>query len=147
MKQDKSNQSGRSASGLRIRTKSGWKLEKGDIKKVTGQSMTINDQALTIRQLMSKFSHGIDLGRTQEGVYIEGADLDDEDLSKVDGLDLYEKQELSEINQDKFVKGKVKAEGVKAERLKAEAEAKAQEEREKLRVSQFLDEEDKKKIK
>ncbi|WNK12751.1 MAG: hypothetical protein [Microvirus sp.] len=121
-----------SASGLRIRTRSGWKLESGDTEKRDPVSQTVRNQSYSIKEMIEKQSMGISLGTTVPGFFTENATHDDEDVSKVANYDLYEQEMYA--NQ---VKENTKILEEKSKAELAEAKQKREEQRNKKSAERF----------
>lgn len=85
---------GLSSSGLELRLKSGWKIRSSDKEHKDTKSETVQGAALSIKDLMDKFTMGTDLTEHREGFYEESAAFEDEDMSKLQTLDIYERQTL-----------------------------------------------------
>lgn len=89
-----------SKSGKRIRTISGWKLEKGDMKNCGPERMVQNDASSEIRSLLTRYSQGIlPPGQIREGNYSENPDFDDVDMHKVGHLDPVDQSTIYHHNQ------------------------------------------------
>lgn len=71
-------------------------LRKEDIEKPNyGPNLVVIDDAYTIKEILEKFSQGINLGLGTEGTYsIDDPDHDDIDHEKIKHLDLAEADEL-----------------------------------------------------
>jgi hypothetical protein len=87
----------------------------------TGVSMTVPDDALSISEILDRFSHGIAPNIMGEPEYEDGIDIDDEvDPMYVPGVDI---SELHEINQETGKKFKKHFEEKKAVQDKLDLEA------------------------
>lgn len=90
-----------------LRRQRDFRLEKHHCETPTGVSLTVPDESYSIREILEKFTTGIDLRQqlARQPQYDSGASLDSEDLEKVQHLDLYEQQEQLEnlkIFQEKY---------------------------------------------
>lgn len=95
MKELKTN-TGKSISGKRLRPRGLWKLEPQDMEKRKGESLTIQDESFTIRELLVKHVQGIPVGTYREPINSEGeADFDDDDFQATSRLDIHEKELLA----------------------------------------------------
>lgn len=69
-----------------------FKLDKEDIEKSTGVSMTVPDESMSIETILKKFTTGLDPGVYREGSYDSSATFDSPDLEKLREADLYDKE-------------------------------------------------------
>jgi len=83
----------------RLRLAHDFKLKLHDMEHPRGATLTIFNEAYTIRQVIEKFSQGLDLGQHREGVFTENATHDDYDYNQLLSLDLAERDEI--INQER----------------------------------------------
>lgn len=79
-----------------------------------GELITVPDESISIRDLLTK---SIVNGAMKEGVFMDEEDFDAEDLSKIDGADLYDRTQAA-------IRMRLKAEQIEAE-LKAQEKAAA----------------------
>lgn len=63
-------------------------------------SKTIQNEAFTIRQIYEKYTRGLDLGITRQGIFEEDSDHDDYDKEKLSHLDLAEREELMQMSNN-----------------------------------------------
>ena len=111
-----------------------FKLEKHDIEKPKGQSLTVPDESMKIETILRKFTTGLDSSLYREGQYHDG-DHDSPDLEKLKDSDLFEKEQFRRGLADKILADEkvIKANEAKEKaRLDAEA-AELQEIRNELR--------------
>nr|WAE43628.1 MAG: hypothetical protein [Microviridae sp.] len=89
-----------------------------DKEIISGESMTIPDDALSIGQILEQFSHGITPDIKQNGYYSNTQDIDDTEPNPIDLTDLDEmREELKSIHakiEDEKIK---KSDILKAEKL------------------------------
>lgn len=89
--------------GLPLRDKRFFKLSERDMSRTVGVSVTVPDEALTIREIMLKHTAGMNVATAlaKQPMYVNGS-LDDEDLEEVMRLDLSDRadrlREISERN-------------------------------------------------
>lgn len=109
---------GLSSSGLELRLKSGWKLQPGDVEKTNNPSMTVQNQAFSIRDLLAKQSNGLNVVTDYEPQNLE-QDFDGIDFIKAKDADLFDQEQLliqtrSKVNTltEKVKKGVKKGEDV-----------------------------------
>lgn len=69
-------------------------LTKKDMETPKGVSLTVQDDSYSVRDLYEKFTLGLDLGVERNAYYGDDQDHDDQDESKLAGLDLAERHEL-----------------------------------------------------
>lgn len=71
-------------------------LEKADCEKGGGPVLTVPNDSYSIRELLTKYTQGIDLGLDRVGIFgSEDATHDDYDLMKLAQMDLFEKEEVA----------------------------------------------------
>lgn len=81
----------------RVRNSANFVFRKEDMERVSGKSsLTVQDDSYTVREILEKYSHGVDPQVVKRGVFPEeDAVLDDLDLEKVGQLDLFDRSELA----------------------------------------------------
>ncbi|WNK13216.1 MAG: hypothetical protein [Microvirus sp.] len=79
---------------VRLRSTLFYRLTRKDMETPRGVSLTVQDDAYTVRDLYDKFTRGIDMGLDRSVSWSEDPDHDDHDLEKLPGHDLVERQEL-----------------------------------------------------
>lgn len=81
-----------------------WTLEERHKEHPQGESMTVPDETLTIKEIMKKHVRGMrmaeELMRTP--VYDSGADFDSEDLEEVARMDIFEREQVLETHKEKI---------------------------------------------
>jgi len=104
-----------------------FKLTVGDLERPSGRSMTIQDEAFTIREIMDKFVlHGETWEQQANGnLYQENADHDSMDLRSIIAMDLVDRDELMTdvIRRQNDAQNKLRA---YREKIDAENAAKAE---------------------
>lgn len=80
-----------------FRSSVGFVFADRDREKGGGPLITVPDEAMSIREILEKFTEGIDMAVEKQAVYgEEDADFDlGIDLEKVNQLDLFDRQELA----------------------------------------------------
>lgn len=96
---------GLSASGLEVRTRSGWKLRKSDMRENTEPSMTVQNQAFSIRDLLVKQSNGLNVATEYNPVDFQSTE-DDIDIERVMRSDIHDQELVLKNNLDRI--GKMK---------------------------------------
>lgn len=102
---------GLSASGLEVRTRSGWKLRASDCTTVHGPSMTVQHQGFSISDLLQRHTKGMTLVPEHEGINL-GQELEDQDFEQLARADIFEREQALKANtsraniaQEKLKKG------------------------------------------
>lgn len=74
-----------------------------------GESLTVPDETYTIREIVERFVRGneIDESFLRSESEDSGADFDSEDLEKVSGMDLFDREELLQETKSKIESSKV----------------------------------------
>lgn len=119
----------------KLRNRYGFTLRKEDMEATRGKSLTIQDDSFTIKEILEKFTRGIDPMISKVGHYPdEEPDFDDEDLEQFNKLEFSEQREImsdtSELGKkarktiEKVKKDQEDAEREKAIKAKIEAESK-----------------------
>lgn len=102
--------------------------EHKDYKSGSIPSLTVPDETLTVKQIMQKHVRGQRIAEEmmKTPVFDDQADFDSHDLSKVEGMDLFEREELMEANKQKIAdlkeKEKLFLEKQKKQKKAAEAD-------------------------
>lgn len=60
-----------------------------------GVSCTVPDESYSIKDLLEKFSRGMDPGVSKQGIYDSGANFDSPDLEKLKSEDLFDREEFA----------------------------------------------------
>jgi len=82
---------------MRIRNSSNFILTTADVEAGGGVSMTVPDEAMSIRDILDRFSRGMDPSVSREGVYSpDSVDDDFPDLEKLRDSDLVDREEYSQ---------------------------------------------------
>lgn len=104
------------------RNRVSWKLETSDMEIVSSKSKTVPDQAYTVREILTRFSNGVDLGLAKSAVFAErDADYDDEDLESLKRGDLVDRVEAMERLDARKASARAKLQS--SDRAKAKAAA------------------------
>lgn len=122
----------------RLRNRYDFKLKDTDMEYTKGKSLTVQDDSFTIKEILEKYTRGIDPMITKLGHFPdEEPDEDDMDLEKFNRLEIGEQNEIVKEtmqkgkNAEKRLKevqtAKEKAELEKALKAKIEAETKKKE--------------------
>lgn len=90
----------------RIRNIYNLERKKEHYETPKGQSMTLPNEALSIQEILNKWTHGIDPMLTKNPAYVDEADIDDIDLEAVQRMDLTEKSLA--MNEARGILDKVK---------------------------------------
>lgn len=113
-------------------TQRDFRLEAHHMEKILGPSMTVPDESYGVREIMEKFTTGLQPpGIMREGKFDPAADHDSDDLEKLKDLDLVERQQYSENLAQKMLASEEVIKKTKAE--KAEKLALERSEQEELR--------------
>lgn len=110
-----------------FKSQSEFTLESNHMEKVEGKSLTVPDEAMSIKHILEKHSRGQNMDTFyREPAYDPSASLESIDLEKISALDLTEKQELMEhlSLQIEQQKKSVDEQQKKLQASKAEEEAK-----------------------
>lgn len=75
----------------KVKTQRNYKSGKG--YKVKGKSMTVQNESITIAELLRKHLHGQPI-EERSGQYVDDADEDDLDLQSFNRMDLAEKEDV-----------------------------------------------------
>lgn len=105
-----------------FKTAYNYKQDKAFMEQNNEPSMTVPDLSITVNELFMKYRSGIPVTASEIGEYDENSDIEDFDVTRVEGFDLLEattmlediaarKQELSELE----VAAKARAEKLEAE--------------------------------
>lgn len=73
-----------------------FRLNESDMETPKGVSLTVQDDSYSIKDIYEKFTNGLDLGIERNAYFNEDADHDDPDESKIQGMDLADRQDLLE---------------------------------------------------
>lgn len=84
----------------------GIKPKPSDFEHPKGESLSVPNEAYTIREIMEKHTHGINLGIDRQGIYEDEVDFDSPDMRKVKELDLYDREIISKENAENITRGK-----------------------------------------
>lgn len=109
---------------LKIRGTLNWQLTAADMEHPKGESETIQNNAWTIEEILTRFTQGLPLG-TGTGIYLDGdedPDIDSQDMMEFDRMDITEQEEL--IQDAKARKNESEAK-IKAHKAEKEAQEKA----------------------
>lgn len=71
-----------------------YKLTAQGKEHVSGKSLTVPDESLSIREILTRFTRGQSVGGAKEPAFDSGADFDSPDLEKVRDMDLVDRDEL-----------------------------------------------------
>lgn len=71
-----------------------FKLEDHHVEEPKGKSMTVPEQTHSIRDILEKFSQGINLGYVREAIFEEQS-IDGIDYEHVARMDIFEQEELA----------------------------------------------------
>lgn len=93
-----------------------------------GKSMTVPNEAYTIKEVLEKFTSGINLPIQRNGQYDQDPDFDSVDITRSPDADIYDVTTALQDNQARIFE----AEAKKAKFLKDKADKKADTERKKL---------------
>jgi len=109
----------------RIRSTRRFALEKKDVENGGGISLTVPDDAYTIRELLEKFTNGVDPSVSKTPIYPENdADFDDADLEEVNRMDIQERDEYRNSISEKINSLNSNLKSQRTERAKKEKERK-----------------------
>lgn len=99
-----------------------WKLKPEYCETPVGESLTVPDETLTIREIVEKHVRGQRIADTlmRTPVYNESADFDDEDIEKLRDSDLYEREEIKQMHKQKIEDFKEKQKNFFSEKQKKE---------------------------
>lgn len=93
-----------------------------------GKSLTIPNEAYSIKEVLEKFTSGINLPIQRNGQFDENPDFDTADITRDPAADIYDITTALQVNQAKISE----AEAKKAKAIKGKAEKKAEDERKEL---------------
>lgn len=81
-----------------------WRLKAEHCETPKGESMTVPDETLTIREIVEKHIRGQRIADTlmRTPVYNESSDFDDDDMEKLRDSDLYEQEEIKNLHKQKI---------------------------------------------
>jgi len=80
---------------MKLRKITNFQLTDQDKETILGQTVTVPNEAYTIREIMEKFTHGISPEIEKSPIYgTDDMDYDDEDHSKLLDLDPVDKQDV-----------------------------------------------------
>lgn len=117
---------GLTSSGLEFRGKSGWKLRKSDTEFEFGPSLTVQNQAYSVRDLLRKSGKGLNIVPEFQPSNIE-QDFDGIDVEKIANADIFEREQAI-INNVRTIKNlNQKAKEQHEARVQAEIEKQAKE--------------------
>lgn len=114
----------------------GWKLKASHMEKTVGKSMTVPNEAFTVREIFAKYKAGIGPRIARDPQFDPAADHDSDDLEKLHHLDL---AELEQYKIELLAKMKKQKEAIDADKKardaeRAERERELEEVREELRA-------------
>jgi len=123
----------------KLRRPDTFRLQPGDLEKVTGVSLTVPDDSFSVREILEKYTRGIDFGLKRNGIYEDDADFDDYDKEKLSQDDLVDQSEAlvqseitindyhEKVKRSKEASLKAKQDAIEQRRRKAELEDEADE--------------------
>ena len=85
-----------------MKTRTAYNRTRYKNKQSTLPSLTIPNETYTIPELIRRFTKGIDDGITRPTTYQEGVTHDDIDMEKFSRLDINDKHEFAEHNQQRI---------------------------------------------
>lgn len=107
-----------------------FQLVSRDCETPKGPSMTIEDDALNIKDILVKYTNGLDAGLFRAAVDADTEDFDSPDLSSIGRLDISEASEMLDSvrkrNNDAIAAGEKSYESLKQKRLNEAFEKEAE---------------------
>lgn len=98
-----------------IRSKQKWVLRKTDMETNTGKSLTVQDDTMSIKEILDRYTRGIE-PPIRGGEFLENDDHDDIDLEKLSRADVTEKFTVHKAQVEKVIEAKKKVEKAKKEK-------------------------------
>lgn len=112
----------KTASGLIYKPRSGWKQTDTDLHHPKGESMTVQNQAFSVRDLLSKQARGLNVTVPAQAINFD-QDLDGIDMQKLANADIFEKEQIVLQSQLRAQSAKKEIERLEEERKKPAAPA------------------------
>lgn len=88
---------GKQTSKRGVRLTDSFQLQDSDMEIIRGVSQTKPDDSFTIRQLLTKYTNGVDPSVTKLGYYQDDVDFDDPDMQQLLTMDLVDLNEMREV--------------------------------------------------
>lgn len=109
----------------KLRNRYGFTLEKKDMEFTRGKSLTVQDDSFTIKEILEKFTRGIDPMISKVGHFPDDddPDYDDEDLESFNKLEIGEQREIVEDTTTRGKNAKMKLDKIKKDQENAAQEA------------------------
>lgn len=82
--------------GRILYSQASYKPRPEDLEKGGGLSLTVPDESMSLRHILSKHARGMDMSHLEREPVYYGGDFDDQDMEEVGRMDLAEKSELLE---------------------------------------------------
>lgn len=80
---------------IKLRNPYTFKLEKKDIETPTGKSLTIENEALSITEILNKWTHGIDPMLSRNPLFMDDTEHEDPDMNEVMHMDVTDRAEVA----------------------------------------------------
>lgn len=102
-----------------IRSKQKWVLRKSDMETNTGKSLTVQDDTMSIKDILDRYTRGIE-PPVRAGEFLDNDDHDDIDLEKLGRADVTEKFSIHKEQVEKVIEAKKRVKQAREKREKEE---------------------------